>query len=376
MRARLTVPIVAAAVIALGYLTWAAWYAHYHRADSAEHVSSFFQSRSHSSAPIARLVPTAANTVGYDGQFFAYIAADPVGARPYLDNAAYRYSRPVYPLLARVVSVGRTGLIPWALLILGIAGVAAATFALATIFEQRGISPWYGALTGAYPGLFLAVSNDLSEALAYGLACLGLLAWTSGGRRRVLFATVLFGLAGATRETTLLFPLVLGCRLALHDRRVRTGALVALGSLAPYVAIKVALAVWLGSWGEARAAQLEHLPFLGLIRQWPWNDYDVQQILSVVAPALLALFVVWHATRRMSLELWFLIVNVLVLVVFLPQPSYVGYLASGRIATGVVIAFLLCLPMLVERGGAAQAWLPIVLWMLPWYSVLPMAVRR
>ena len=102
-------------------------------------------------------------------------------------------------------------------------------------------------------------------------------------------------------------------------------------ALAPYILIKVGLAVWLGSWGYARATQLTHVPFLGLRCQWPWDASHVQQILAVVAPALVAVFVVWHATRRASAELWFLIMNVLVLVVFLPSPSYVGYLAGTNL---------------------------------------------
>jgi hypothetical protein len=69
-------------------------------------------------------------------------------------------------------------------------------------------------------------------------------------------------------------------------------------------------------------------------------------------------------------------VNVVVLVLLLPQPSWTGYLASGRIATGVIVAFLLCVPAMLQSGRVAQVWLPIVLWLLPWYTVLPEAVRR
>lgn len=375
MQLKLASPIAVAVLVAVAYLAWAGWYTHYHRVDTLAHVSSLFQSRADTSARIKRLTPTAGNTVGYDGQFYAFIATDPVGARPYLDNSAYRYSRPVYPLLAGVAAGWNPGVVPWTLLALGIVGVVAATFALATIAGHQAISPWYGALAGAYPGLFLAVSHDLAEALAYGLLCLGLMAWTVG-HRRVVAASLLFGIAGATRETTLIFPLVLIGWLAVRERRFREGVKVGCLALAPYVLIKVGLAVWLGSWGYARATQLTHVPFIGLARQWPWDASHVQQILAVVAPALVAVLVVWHATRRASAELWFLIMNVLVLVVFLPSPSYVGYLASGRISIGVVVAFVLCLPAVLQRGKVAQAWLPIVLWMLPWYTVLPVALKR
>jgi hypothetical protein len=375
VRTRPSTPLVVALAVALAYVLWALWFAHYHPVSSLAHVSSFFQGRPGGSAAIARLAPTAGDTVGYDGQFYEYIATDPLGARAYLDNPAYRYSRPVYPLAARALAGGQEHLLPWTLLVLAIAGAFAATLALATVVGRSGASPWYGALAGAYPGLFLGVSHDLAEPLAYGLAALALLLWYSR-RPGVLGASLLFGLAGATRETTLLFPVTLALWLALRERRLRPAATMLGVSLAPYLAIKVALAAWLGSWGEARAAQLESVPFLGIVHQWPWSDFQVQQLLAVIAPALLAPVVVWLGTRRVTPELCLLVVNVVVLVLLLPEPSWTGYLASGRITTGVVVAFLLCVPALLERGRVAHVWLPIVLWLLPWYTVLPEAVRR
>ena len=368
-------PLTVALAVTLGYVLWAGWYVHHHPVSSLAHVSSFFQGRPGGSSAIARLEPTAADTVGYDGQFYEYIATDPIGARPYLDNAAYRYSRPVYPIAARVLAGGQERLLPWTLLALGIAGVFALTFGLAAVLGRSGSSPWYGAIAGAYPGLFLGVSYDLAEPLGYGVLGLGLLAWYTR-RPRILGAALLFGLAGATRETTLLFPVTLALWLALRERRFRPAVALLGTALAPYVVIKIALAAWLGSWGEARAAQFEWLPFLGLFHQWPWSDYQVQQILAVALPALLAPVVVWLATRELTVELCLLIVNVVVLVMLLPTPSWTGYLASGRIATGVIVAFLLCVPALLRTDRVADVWLPIVLWSLPWYTVLPEAVRR
>jgi hypothetical protein len=372
---KLSSPLGVALVVTLGYVLWAGWFVHHHPVSSLAHVSSFFQGRPGGSAAIARLEPTAGDTVGYDGQFYEFIAADPIGARPYLDNPAYRYSRPVYPLAARVLAGGEERLLPWTLLLLGIAGVFAGTFALAAVVARSGASPWYGAIVGVYPGSFVAVSLDLAEPLAYGVLALALLTWYTR-QPRILGAALLFGLAGVTRETTLLFPVTLALWLALRERRFRPASALLGVALAPYVVVKVALAVWLGSWGAARATKLEPLPFLGLVHQWPWSDLEVQQILAVVAPALLAPLLVWWATRTVTPELCLLIVNVVVLVVLLPQPSWTGYLASGRIATGVIVAFLLCVPAMLQSGRVAQVWLPIVLWLLPWYTVLPEAVRR
>jgi len=372
VRRTLHTPLAVALAVVLCYGLWAAWYAKHHPVRSLAYVSATFQGRPGHSAAIAGIVPTAGNTVGYDGQFFFFIAADPIGARPYLDNAGYRYGRPLYPLVARVLAVGKVGALPWTLLLLGIAAVGAATFALAAVLARMGAPPWYGAIVGAYPGIFNAVSHDLAEPLAYALVALALLAWP----RRLLLAAALFGLAGVTRETTLVFPVVLGLWLVLKERRRRDGGVLLAISLLPYVALKAGLAAWLGSLGAPAQARLEPVPFLGLLHQWPWNDYDVQQLLAVVLPGLLAVAIVWWSSRRLTLELCLLAANVLLLVALLPKPTYVNYLASGRVATGVIVAFALCIPALLREGRVAAVWVPVSLWLLPWYAVLPEAVRR
>jgi hypothetical protein len=368
--------LAVACVVGLGYVAWGAYYVHFHPVASLAHVGDRYQRQGgERSGPISRLRSSSSGGDGYDGQFFLFIALDPVHARPYLDVPAYRYSRPAYPLAARALSLGHSSAVPWALLVLGIAGVLLGTFAASALLERDGLSPWYGALLGVYPGLFLAVSWDLSEALAYGVAALALLAFGAEGGRRFGTAGLLFGLAGITRETTLLFPIAFAVWLALQARRRDALRLLAL-AFAPYVALKLGLAFWLHSAGAARATHFEPLPFLGLIHQWPRGDDHVQQLLAVVLPGLLAVAVAWRAIEELTPGLLALIVNVLFLVVLLPAPSYSLYLASGRIAIGVVLAFLFCLPAILRRGRFSEAWIVLTLWLMPVYTVLPAALAR
>jgi hypothetical protein len=368
-------PVAVALAIACFYVGWSSWYVVHHPVVSLAHVSPVFSQRSHGSTVISHLPASPRAGTGYDGQFFLYIALDPIRARGYLDVPAYRYSRPLYPLAARLLALGRRGAVPWALLVLGIGGVVAATYAVAALFERRRAPVWYAALLGLYPGLLIAVSWDLAEAMAYGLAALGLLAFYRDGRR-VLLAGVLFGLAGATRESTLLFPIALALSLAWRPRSRRDALELLVASLVPYVAVKLGLSVWLHSAGTAQATQFETVPFLGLIRQWSWTDRTVQEVLAVVLPALGALLVAWRAYRRVSAEFLALLLNVLALVVFLPKPSYFEYLASGRIATGVVLAFMLCLPRVLAEHRESEAWPLFVLWLMPLYVYLPAVLYR
>jgi hypothetical protein len=65
-----------------------------------------------SSSPYIKLDPkySGYDYLGYDGQFFYYIALDPVGALPYIDTPSYRYTRIGYPIAARVLALaGRRG---------------------------------------------------------------------------------------------------------------------------------------------------------------------------------------------------------------------------------------------------------------------------
>jgi hypothetical protein len=269
-----------------------------------------------------------------------------------------------------VLAAGRSRAIPWTLLLLGIAGVVTATFATATLLERQHVSPWWAALLGIYPGLVISVSWDLAEALAYGLTALGVLAFR---RDRRLVAAGLFGIAGVTRETTLLFPLALSLWLAWRARRPREALQLLVVSAAPYMAVKIALVLWLHSGGAVSATRFEPVPFLGLIRQWPWTGVDGLQTISVVVPALGALAVAWRAYRVLTPEVMVLAVNVLVLVLLLPQPSYDDYLASGRITTGVILAFMLCLPRVVAERRYLEASPLFILWLAPLYAVLSAA---
>jgi hypothetical protein len=365
-------PLGVASTVLAAYVVWAAWFATYHSLVDLARVGSEFQGRAAGeSAAIDALADDAVDGPGYDGQFYLYVALDPGGAESYIDEPPYRYSRIAYPLAARVIGLGRADLIPFGLLLVNLLAVGAGTLAIAVLLRGRGLSPWYAALYGFFPGLFVAVFRDLAEPLAYALAAGGLLALE---RRRIPVAVALFALAGMTRETTLLFPLGLAAWLALGPRRFRDASLLA-ASVVPYLALRAGLWAWLGSPGDAQAQELELLPFGGLMGQWPWGRTVLEQLYSVVVPALLALAIAAAARARRP-ALVALAANVLVLVVLLPEPSYADYDASGRIATGVILGFLLCLPAVAAAGRLTQAWIAVVLWFAPWYALLPTAFER
>ncbi len=93
--------------------------------------------------------------VGYDGQYYFFLAVDPVHARDYMigpddeaDRAGYVYSRPLYPALARAGGLGSARRIPYAMLAINLLAVGAGTLAVALWLRRHSTSPWFGLLYG------------------------------------------------------------------------------------------------------------------------------------------------------------------------------------------------------------------------------------
>ena len=357
------------------YVIWAARYLTRHSIyDLAAIGTQFLAQGKGSSATIDALAPHAVEG-GYDGQFVLYIALDPTEAHHYADAPTYRLSRILYPIAARVLALGQAGAIPWMLLLLNIAAVVFGTFALALLLVRRNVSPWVALLFGASPALWIAVDRDITEPLAYALVIGALLALDS---QRWLTSGLLFGLAGITRETTLLFPLALIILAAwgLGVKRRRPDELMLFGALAfgPYIWVRIVLYAWLGSDPPPGAPSFSWPPFSGLSGHA--TQFQYEQLLAVVLPGFLALAAAalfLHGARK-----WLILplaLNVLVLIVLLPESSYATFQSSGRITLGVVVAFAaLCIPDFPDRRRTAAVVAPALLWFTPWYDFFPIAV--
>src|SRR3984893_8534306 len=208
---------------------------------------------------------------GYDGEFVYFTALDPVNARYYVDAPSYRYTRIVYPLLARALALGRPSLIPWTLLLINWLAICGGALAAALWLRRRGQPPWFAIAYGFYPGLLVALQRDTTEALAYGLVALGMFLWDFGGRRRIVWSALVFTLAALTRETTVVFPVLYGLGVFLWTPPPRPspargegesgnppprpsparggGAVLIAAAVVPLLIYKAFLVVWLGTRG-------------------------------------------------------------------------------------------------------------------------------
>src|SRR5439155_705441 len=71
--------------------------------------------------------PPLVDGYGYDGQFYYYLARDPLlrgGAPTYLDAPGYRYQRILLPALSALLALGQPAWIGWTLLLTNLLGLA------------------------------------------------------------------------------------------------------------------------------------------------------------------------------------------------------------------------------------------------------------
>lgn len=178
-----------------------------------------------------------ANELGWDGQFYYYIANDLTDSQQtasYLDADAYRYQRIGLPLLANVASVLllQDWVSPAMYYGVSLALVLAASFVGATFLRNRGISPYWILVWALALGTQITVLNGLPDAAADALLLMSLTAYLTG---RVGLYIPLVALAALAREGHMLFPAVIWVAeawrvLGRRDWRASSfGALVLLG---------------------------------------------------------------------------------------------------------------------------------------------------
>jgi hypothetical protein len=158
---------------------------------------------------------------GYDGQFYYYLARDPLllgGDASFMDAPAYRYQRILLPALAWLLGLGQAAAIGWSILGVNLLSLVLGCVAAARLFDHFGAPRWWLVAYGLNPGFILGVAQDLAEPLALALVTAGLWGCVANRHRT---AVVVLTLAVLARETTLLVPAGLAAYYLVHERRWR-----------------------------------------------------------------------------------------------------------------------------------------------------------
>ena len=301
-----------------------------------------------------------ASQLGYDGQYYLFMALDPANARYYLDDPSYRWSRPLYPIASRLIAVGDPSVIPVVMLLVNLLAAGVGTGVVARILSRKRESPWFALLYGLAPGMALGVHRDLTEPLSFALCVLGV-SWVERGppdpRGRepnsrmsaCVIAGTLFGLAGLTRAPSVTFPLVYGLARAWRDRAssgvrrwLPAGAILFLG-IVPVIAWTIVVKAWLGSWPTGSEGT-QAFPFAFLVDQPFGISRQLPELLAVFLPSVLWIGVCVALRRRLSAELACAVVSALAFVAL--GPDFTGFPASGRAALTASVPMLLALPQI------------------------------
>jgi len=201
-------------------------------------------------APIERDFPDLARNPrhSHDGKYSYLVARQPAFWRADaetiagLQDPAYRYSRPLYPVLAGLAglaspSVALAGLILVQILAGGLCAAALAAFA-----RRHHLPAAFIAFNVANPGLYSSACLLTCDLLAHSLA---ITAWLFVERGRFRIGIGLFALVLLTKEYYALTPLALAAACAGQRRYALAVALAAIPSL-PIALWKLALTAEFG----------------------------------------------------------------------------------------------------------------------------------
>lgn len=204
------------------------------------------------------------NSTGFDGQFYHYIAHDPLlrsDLKNYIDDPRMRYHRILIPLLAYGLALGQSRLIDRAYLIVCLLGIGLGVFWSCRFAQRSDLAAAWGLLFLAMPAIPITVDRLVVDG---GLAALtaAFLYYSPSATSRPLtwklFAVLVC--AALTRDTGIL--LVLGyCAYLACRREFRMAGLCLLSAAAAIV--------WFGyvqanTTGQSYRPAL--LPFASIVR--------------------------------------------------------------------------------------------------------------
>ena len=250
---------------------------------------------------------------GYDGQFYAQLAFDPLLLDPEtadaLDTPSYRARRLLVPAAAFVLGAGYPPLIIQIYALLNVACWLLLAWLLAVRLpptSPAAVAMWLGCMLSQ--GMMVSMRLSLTDGPS--MLVLALAAVAIEDRRPWLGAGVL-GLAGLARETHILGAL--GLPLPSRDRRdiaawVARGALVA-APIAVWIGI-----LWLRGFEAGSGARNFAPPFVAYVGKWAdtltrlraaeLHPFAWFSLCALIALPTQALVLVWQARARWQSFWW------------------------------------------------------------------------
>lgn len=317
------------------------------------------------------LVP---HSFGYDGQYYRYVAHDPLfqkGTARYVDGPTTRYDRILIPGLAAILSFGQDRFVDAAYIAIVLGFIYLGALWLGRFAAANGAHPAWACMFGLLPGTLISIQR-MTVDIALLALCMGFVWYASRKAYGPLFAIGV--LAPLDRDTGLLL-IAACCLTAALARRWKWAAV--------YPAAIVPTLAWYGfvSRHDVRvhvtsplAPQepphwLFHRPFLGLLQGfWHIPHYPLAPLanhlaetadgLAISGIILATIMALWQARRSWKQPEGFAALLFLVVVGVVSAPAYWsdvnGY---GR----TLAPLLLFVGLRYFRGGSPLNWAPVLM---------------
>jgi hypothetical protein len=241
---------------------------------------------------------------GYDGQFYFYLAQDPrvmvtcAHGRAHcpIDASPLREQRILYPMTARLLTLGNPQALHIALFVIDFAAILLTALLVGQLCVMAGASRWLGAAVAIYFGELQGLVRDLADPYAVFWTVLAVYFLR---KDRPLWCAAAVSAALLTREQLVLaLPLLVLPLLA--RRRWQTAALFLGIASGPFVAWQAILRAIFGVWGlQGSFATTDgvHVPFAGLWAQRFTPEFG-DMIAFVAVPLVAAAVVALACLRR------------------------------------------------------------------------------
>lgn len=257
--------------------------------------------------------------VGYDGQWFFYLAHDPLLRTPnpetFLDLPAYRYARILYPTLAWMLALGQPAAIPWSLLAVNLLAGLLGTAAALDIVRQLGASRWLAVGYAFSPPILIGITAALAEPTALALVTAGVALALRGKHWQAGLTLMLSVLA---REPSILIPAGFGLYALVRLDWRRAAAYLA--PLSIPILWHLSILYRLGALPSAQSPTNFGVPFggayyrLGLLLGWrppmlgePIPTFNVwPEAIIIVTSAIIVLIGLTKVLERRDVFAWLL----------------------------------------------------------------------
>lgn len=214
-------------------LAWQSLTVHYNFGDN---WTALFCTGSYGSVPPALAsehVYRFRNSEGYDGQFYHYIAHDPLlerGFSKYVDNPRLRWRRILLPALAHIVALGQDDYIDAAYIALNLGFLFLGAYWLGRLLSRHGLAAAWSLCFLLVPATPISIDRMTLD-MALSALCVGYVLYAEEGPPWKLFA--LLALAPLTRETGLCLLAGYGLFLVVEKRWRQ--ALLSAAAAVPYL---------------------------------------------------------------------------------------------------------------------------------------------